>query len=113
MFRASAADLFRYGLTSNQVWILLAFIGGPAANWVGDRVERWIEWLTESGVISAGQLASAPWLAALAVLGLLAGFALLLMLALSVFLMVPVASAFTGIFLDDVTDAVETEMTRE
>ena len=30
-----------------------------------------------------------------------------LMLVLSVVLMVPVASAFTGIFLDDVTDAVE------
>jgi len=30
-----------------------------------------------------------------------------LMLVLSVFLMVPVASAFTGIFLDEVTDAVE------
>ena len=32
-----------------------------------------------------------------------------LMLVLSVFLMVPVASAFTGIFLDDVADAVEAE----
>lgn len=32
---------------------------------------------------------------------------LLLMLALSVFLMVPVASAFTGLFLDRVADAVE------
>lgn len=31
----------------------------------------------------------------------------LLMLVLSVFLMVPVASAFSGIFLDDVVDAVE------
>ena len=31
----------------------------------------------------------------------------LLLLAASVFLMVPVASAFTGFFLDDVTDAVE------
>ena len=31
----------------------------------------------------------------------------LLMLVLSVFLMVPVASAFTGLFLDDVADAVE------
>ena len=30
-----------------------------------------------------------------------------LMLALSMFLMVPVASAFTGLFLDDVADAVE------
>ncbi len=34
---------------------------------------------------------------------------LVLMLVLSVFLMVPVASAFTGIFLDDVADAVEAE----
>lgn len=32
---------------------------------------------------------------------------LLLMLLLSIFLMVPVASAFTGLFLDDVADAVE------
>jgi CysZ protein len=32
---------------------------------------------------------------------------LLLMLGLSVFLMVPVASAFTGLFLEDVADAVE------
>lgn len=31
----------------------------------------------------------------------------LLLLVASVFLMVPVASAFTGLFLDDVTDAVE------
>ncbi len=31
----------------------------------------------------------------------------LLLMAASVFLMVPVASAFTGFFLDDVTDAVE------
>lgn len=33
---------------------------------------------------------------------------ILFMLGLSVFLMVPVASAFTGLFLDDVADAVET-----
>lgn len=32
---------------------------------------------------------------------------ILVMLGLSVFLMVPVAAAFTGIFLDDVADAVE------
>lgn len=32
---------------------------------------------------------------------------LILMMVLSVFLMVPVASAFTGLFLDDVADAVE------
>ena len=38
---------------------------------------------------------------------LLSWGSLLLMLVLSVFLMVPVASAFTGIFLDDVAAAVE------
>ncbi len=35
------------------------------------------------------------------------GASLILMMGLSVFLMVPVASAFTGIFLDEVADAVE------
>lgn len=35
------------------------------------------------------------------------GFSLLAVMGLSVFLMVPVASAFTGLFLDDVADAVE------
>ncbi len=38
---------------------------------------------------------------------LLSWGSLVLMVVLSVFLMVPVASAFTGIFLDDVADAVE------
>jgi len=38
---------------------------------------------------------------------LLGWTSVLLMIGLSVFLMVPVASAFTGIFLEDVADAVE------
>lgn len=38
---------------------------------------------------------------------LLSWGSLILMVILSVFLMVPVASAFTGMFLDDVADAVE------
>jgi uncharacterized protein involved in cysteine biosynthesis len=38
---------------------------------------------------------------------LLGWASLLLMIGLSVFLMVPVASAFTGLFLEDVVDAVE------
>lgn len=37
----------------------------------------------------------------------LSGAAILLMLILSIFLMVPVASAFTGLFLEDVAEAVE------
>lgn len=38
---------------------------------------------------------------------LISGASLLLMIVLSVFLMVPVASAFTSLFLDDVAQAVE------
>ncbi|MCA8882562.1 MAG: EI24 domain-containing protein [Rhodobacteraceae bacterium] len=38
---------------------------------------------------------------------LASGASLLAVMGLSVFLMVPVASAFTGLFLDDVADAVE------
>jgi CysZ protein len=37
------------------------------------------------------------------------GVSLLLMVVLSAFLMIPVASAFTSMFLDDVADAVEAE----
>jgi CysZ protein len=38
---------------------------------------------------------------------LISGVSILLMLVLSIFLMVPVASAFTSLFLDDVANAVE------
>lgn len=49
-----------------------------------------------------------PWIGEIAwVENLLSWGSLLLMLVLSVFLMVPVASAFTGLFLEDVAEAVE------
>lgn len=49
-----------------------------------------------------------PWIGEVRwVENLLSWGSLVLMLVLSVFLMIPVASAFTGIFLDDVADAVE------
>lgn len=51
---------------------------------------------------------SLPWIGEIGVSNsILSWGSLLLMLGLSVFLMVPVASAFTGLFLDDVADAVE------
>ncbi|WP_316647657.1 EI24 domain-containing protein [Ovoidimarina sediminis] len=51
---------------------------------------------------------SLPWIGEITWINdLLSGASLLLMLVLSVFLMVPVASAFTSLFLDDVADAVE------
>lgn len=49
-----------------------------------------------------------PWIGEVTwVENLLGWGSLVLMLVLSVFLMVPVASAFTGIFLEDVAEAVE------
>ncbi|MBL3562123.1 EI24 domain-containing protein [Rhodovulum sulfidophilum] len=51
---------------------------------------------------------SLPWIGEIHwVDNILSGASFLLMIVMSVFLMVPVASAFTGIFLDDVAEAVE------
>ena len=49
-----------------------------------------------------------PWVGDVTwVSSLISGASILLMLVLSIFLMVPVASAFTSLFLDDVANAVE------
>ena len=49
-----------------------------------------------------------PWIGEVTFVDSLASWgAVILMFVLSIFLMVPVASAFTGLFLDDVADAVE------
>lgn len=51
---------------------------------------------------------SLPWFGEIGWLSsLLSGFVLISMIGLSVFLMVPVASLFTGLFLEQVADAVE------
>lgn len=60
-----------------------------------------IAWLVPDAI-------SLPWIGEIGISDTLLSFgSLLLMMVLSVFLMVPVASAFTGIFLDEVADAVE------
>lgn len=79
-FSASAAALFKYGMTSNQVWILLAVFGAPASNWVESRVSSWIEQLSASGFLDMEMLTGAPLL-----LGLLVG---LLILSVALLLMV-------------------------
>jgi len=71
-FRASAADLFRYGMTSNQVWILLALVGAPASNWIESRMTDWIEQLRASGILDVDALQGAPLLVAI-----LAGLAII------------------------------------
>lgn len=60
-----------------------------------------IQWLTPDSI-------NLPLIGPVTGVETLLGWAsLFLMLGLSVFLMVPVASAFTGLFLDDVVEAVE------
>ncbi|MBS3745597.1 MAG: PH domain-containing protein [Wenzhouxiangellaceae bacterium] len=78
-FEASASDLFRYGMTSNQVWILLALLGAPVSNWIESRMSHWIEQLRASGVLDLEVLQGAPLLVAVLVgLAIFAG-ALLIM----------------------------------
>lgn len=60
-----------------------------------------VQWFTPAAL-------TLPWVGEVHGLSTLLSFAsIAFMLVLSVFLMVPVASAFTGLFLDDVADAVE------
>lgn len=60
-----------------------------------------VQWLTPDSF-------TLPWIGEIAFVDdLLSGASVLLMLILSVFLMVPVASAVTGLFLDEVAEAVE------
>ncbi|MCB2116054.1 MAG: EI24 domain-containing protein [Rhodobacteraceae bacterium] len=78
------------------ILLALALLGGIYAITVG-----MIGWFVPASF-------TLPWIGEIAwVQDLLSWGSLALMLVLSIFLMVPVASAFTGIFLDDVADAVE------
>lgn len=91
---------------------------------LGDRRFRAVLWrgvgltllllVAVTALVVAGLRWITPDAATLPLLGDLAGFdavvsvaGVLVMLVLSVFLMVPVAAAFTGVFLDQVSDAVE------
>jgi CysZ protein len=78
------------------VGLSLALLFGVYAGFV-----QVLDWLTPETL-------TLPWVGEITwVKDLLGWGSLLLMIGLSVFLMVPVASAFTGLFLDDVAKAVE------
>ncbi len=74
MYTPSVGDLFRYGMTSNQIWIVLGVVAGPLAERIGDRVDDAVEWAKQSGLVDVDALSSAPLLAVAAVLGLIAAF---------------------------------------
>lgn len=78
-FQADGPDLFRYGMTSNQVWILMALAGAPASNWVESRLSGWFERLDSSGLLDTEMLTSAPLLIALLVGVFIVSVALLIM----------------------------------
>lgn len=78
------------------IGLALALLAGVYAGFLA-----LIEWATPGSV-------TIPWIGPVGGLDtLLSWGSLLLMLGLSVFLMVPVASAFSGLFLEDVAQAVE------
>jgi len=79
VFQTGAADLFRYGMTSNQVWILLALFGAPASNWIESRLSSWFEQLESSGLFNVEMLHSAPLVIALLLGALVLCIALLIM----------------------------------
>lgn len=74
LFAAGFGDLFRYGMTSSQLWIVLGIVGGPLAERIGDQVQDSVEWLENSGLIGVGDLSAAPLLAVALVLALIAAF---------------------------------------
>ena len=60
------------------------------------------------GGVFAPETVTLPWIGTVTWINdVISGASILLMMLLSVFLMVPVASAFTSLFLDDVAQAVE------
>ncbi|MDT8408541.1 MAG: PH domain-containing protein [Wenzhouxiangellaceae bacterium] len=80
VFSTRIGDLFGYGLTSNQVWILLALFGAPVSNWIERRSSGWVSELTANGLPDEVWLEHAPWLLGLAAGGLIVALALALML---------------------------------
>lgn len=78
-FRPGAANLFRYGLTSSQIWIFVAAVGAPLSNWIENHVDAAIEQGEAMGWIDPGALTQAPLLAALIVIALVLALALALM----------------------------------
>ena len=102
IFSAFAAALSQIGDPRFR-WVLIQGVGLTVLLLFGlYAFAFWgIAWLVPDAI-------SLPWIGEIGVSDTLISWgSLLLMLVLSVFLMVPVASAFTGIFLDEVADAVE------
>ena len=78
-FQAGAGDLFKYGMTSNQIWSLLAMFSAPIGNWIEARVGSWVDRISAAGLVDVELLREAPLMLALAVALLILAVALALM----------------------------------
>jgi putative membrane protein len=74
VFAPGFGDLFRYGMTSNQAWIVFGVVGGPLIERVADRIGDAVDRLQEAGVIASGEMENAALIGALVIFGLVLSF---------------------------------------
>ncbi|MEM1080070.1 MAG: PH domain-containing protein [Pseudomonadota bacterium] len=79
LYQAQALDLFLYGLTSNQIWIMLGFLIGPLLGFYDDRIGDYVDWVQSLALFQALSLYDSPLLIVLVILSLLITVGVLLM----------------------------------
>lgn len=79
LFRPGAGNLFRYGLTSSQIWLVVAALSAPLSNWIENRVGELVDYARAAGIVDPAGLSQAPLLAALVVVAAVLALALMLM----------------------------------
>jgi len=79
LFRPGPANLFRYGLTSSQIWLVVAALSAPLSNWIENRVGELVDYAQATGIVDPTGLSQAPLLAALLVVAVVLALALMLM----------------------------------
>lgn len=82
LYRASNWNLFLYGLTSNQIWLMLGFVIGPAVGYLNDFIEDYFEWMQGLALFQALSLYDSPFIILLVVLTLI-GIVLAVLMVLS------------------------------
>ncbi len=77
LFAPTASDLFKYGLTSNQIWLYLAIFAGPITQQIERRLSQWVEGLIEAAPEQFEAVSQAPL-----ALALVAGLSVIMIAAL-------------------------------
>ena len=79
LFEAKPGDLFLYGLTNNQIWIMIGALSGPLFGILEDRIGSLVEWLQGLALFQMLNLGESPFLLVFLVIVLLLVFGALLM----------------------------------